>query len=57
MDAESRATDPETPRTSMTWLGLARHIAAMTPEQRRRPVSFCDSDTGHVTALEDVTAP
>ena len=48
MDAKSRATDPETPRTSMTWLELARHVAAMTPEQRRRLVYFCDSDTGQV---------
>ena len=32
----------------MTWIELARHIAAMTPEQRRRPVYFCDQDNGHV---------
>ena len=41
-------TDPKPPRTGLTWLELARHIAAMTPEQRRRPVYFCDDDTGHV---------
>lgn len=46
--------DPETtgatrPRgTEMTWIDLARHIAAMTPEQRRRPVYFCDQDNGQV---------
>jgi hypothetical protein len=31
----------------MTRIDLARHIAAMMPEQRRRPVYFCD-DTGQV---------
>jgi hypothetical protein len=35
-------------QTGLTWLDLARHIAAMTPEQRRRPVYLCDSDTGHI---------
>ncbi len=39
---------PRPAETEMTWIDLARHIAAMTPEQRRRPVYFCDSDTGHV---------
>jgi len=48
MDAEAKTTDPETPHTGLTWLGLARQIAAMTPEQRRRPVYFCDSDSGHI---------
>ncbi len=48
MDVKTRATDPETPRTGLTWLELARHVAAMTPEQRRRPVYFCDPDTGHI---------
>lgn len=32
----------------MTWIDLARQIAAMTPKQRRKPVYFCDSETGHV---------
>jgi hypothetical protein len=32
----------------MTWIELARHIATMTPEQRRKPVYFCDSDTSQV---------
>ncbi len=48
MDAETRPSDSQTPHTGQTWLDLARHIAAMTPEQKRRPVYFCDSDTGHV---------
>ena len=48
MDAEARAIEPETARTGLTWLDLARHIAAMTPEQRRRPVYFCDFDSGHI---------
>jgi hypothetical protein len=39
---------PRPGEIEMTWIDLARHIAAMTPEQRRRPVYFCDSDTGHV---------
>jgi hypothetical protein len=47
MDAEARSTEQETPRTGLTWLDLARHVAAMTTEQKRRPVYFCDSDTGH----------
>ncbi len=37
MKGETTGT-PLTPRTEMTWIDLARHIAAMTPEQRRRPV-------------------
>jgi hypothetical protein len=49
MDGESRATEPVTPRTILTWLELARHVAAMTPEQRRRPVYFCDPDTGQIS--------
>jgi hypothetical protein len=32
----------------MTWIDLARHIAAMTPEQRRRPVYFYHQDNGGV---------
>jgi hypothetical protein len=48
MDAEPKAIEPPSPRTSLTWLELARHIADMTPEQRRRPVYFCDPDTGHI---------
>ena len=46
--------DPEMTRvprpgeTEMTWIDLARHIAAMTPEQRRRPVYFCHSESGHI---------
>src|SRR5262245_27853318 len=35
-------------QTGLTWLDLARHVAAMTPEQRRKPVYFCDTDNGHV---------
>ena len=27
---------------------MARHIAAKTPEQKRRPVYFGDLDTGHI---------
>lgn len=45
-DPNDGLTRPST--TGLTWLGLARHIASMTPEQRRRPVYFCDSDTGRV---------
>ena len=47
MDAETTGIN-RPGGTEMTWIDLARHIAAMTPEQRRRPVYFCDSDTGHV---------
>ena len=47
MDAEMTGiTRPG--RYEMTWIDPARHIAAMTPEQRRRPVHFCDDDTVHV---------
>ena len=49
MDAEARPSDSQTPSTGLTWLDLARHIAAMTPEQKRRPVYFCDSDGGHIS--------
>jgi hypothetical protein len=35
-------------RNEMMWFELARHIATMTPERRRRPVYFGDSDAGHV---------
>jgi hypothetical protein len=45
MDAETTGA-PHSEATEMTWLTLARHIAAMTPEQRRRPVYVLDPDTG-----------
>ena len=47
MDAETTGKHHPA-RTRLTWINLARHIAAMTPEQRRRPVHFWDDDTGHV---------
>ena len=47
MDAETTGiTRPG--GTEMTWIDLARHIAAMTPEQRRRPVYFWDDEARHV---------
>lgn len=49
MDAETTTCVSLAPQTGLTWLDLARHIAAMTPEQKRRPVCFCDSGTGHIT--------
>jgi hypothetical protein len=49
MEAKTMTCDSQTPDTGLTWLDLARHIAAMTPEQKRRPVYVCDSDTGHIT--------
>jgi hypothetical protein len=47
MEAETTTCDSLAPHAGLTWLDLARHIAAMTPEQRRRAVYFCDSDGGH----------
>ena len=47
MDAET--TGMRRPRRyEMTWIDLARHIAAMTPEQRRRSVYFYDADGDHI---------
>jgi hypothetical protein len=47
MDAETRPSDLQRTNTGLTWMELARFISAMTPEQKRRPVYICDSDTGH----------
>lgn len=49
MDAEMTTCVSLAPNTGLTWLDLARHIAAMMPEQRRRPVYFCHPDSGHVS--------
>jgi hypothetical protein len=49
MDAETRPSDAKRTYTGLTWLELARHIAAMTPEQKRRPVYFCNSDIRHIS--------
>jgi hypothetical protein len=43
MDPETTGiTRPE--GIEMTWIDLARHIAAMAPEQRRRPVYYARSE-------------